>query len=387
MTKKSEVVMGKVQKRGATLSIGRISQTSFEYLMTKAYIWNMFKIVGIQGYKSIRSQKVTLGRMNILIGANGAGKSNFLSVFHLAKVVSEDGLDSWVEEQGGANRILYLGRKNTSEISISFNLEDSVSQPLSAASFSLKEKTDRLSTSLLLSLWNSERNSSEILEKDTQRNIARLFQPLRVYHFVDTGKTSPIKQNCNVNDNRFLRPDGSNLAAVLYYISQKHPKRFAQIEQTIREIAPFFAGFDLQPSRINDSIIRLSWRQKGASDAYLDAEQLSDGTLRMMCLITLLMQPELPEVILIDEPELGLHPAALAMFCALAKKAIKESQIIISTQSIDIVSQFSPEDIIVCDNAGEETVFKRLGDLDLSTWQENYSLGELWEKNVFGGNP
>ena len=320
----------------------------------------MFKSVHIQGYKSIRSQTVALGRMNVLIGGNGVGKSNFLSVFQLAKAVGEEALDEWVEENGGANRILHLGRKNTQEIRLGFVLsgEDSTE-----VNFAFAEKADRLT----------------LVSAEGYKNHKECCRNLRVYHFVDTGKTSPIKQNCNVNDNRFLRPDGSNLAAVLYYISQKHPKRFAQIERTIAEVAPFFAGFDLHPSRLNESLIRLSWRQKGAGDAYLDAEQLSDGTLRMMCLITLLKQPELPAVILMDEPELGLHPAALALLCALVKKAARESQIILSTQSIDIVNQFSPEDIIVCDNAGEETVFRRLVGMDLSAWQNDYSLGELWE--------
>ena len=345
----------------------------------------MFKNIGIQGYKSIRSQTVALGRMNILIGGNGAGKSNFLSVFSLAKAVSDAGQDAWVEENGGANRILYLGRKNTSRIYLKFELSN---PHLASIGFELTENADRLPLAFVDSYLGDDSHCFVASAKDMDDATVRVyFRNLRVYHFVDTGKTSPIKQNCNVNDNRFLRSNGSNLAAVLYYISQKHPKRFAQIERTIAEIAPFFAGFDLQPSRINDSIIRLTWRQKGASDTYLDAEQLSDGTLRMMCLVTLLMQPELPAVILIDEPELGLHPAALALFCALAKKAAKDSQIIISTQSIDIVNQFSPEDIIVCDNDGEETVFKRLDDIDLSAWQNDYSLGELWEKNVFGGNP
>ena len=347
----------------------------------------MFKCVSIQGYKSIRSQKVTLGQTNILIGGNGAGKSNFLSVFNLVKAVSEEGLDAWVEGNGGANRILHLGRKITSGIQLSFRFSKEDRKEQNELFLAFEEVADRLALKYVGTTSLEEVGSFHTSSRSLDSEEARLFSSLRVYHFVDTGKTSPIKQNCNVNDNRFLRPDGSNLAAVLYYISQKHPKRFVQIERTVAEIAPFFAGFDLQPSRLNDNMIRLTWRQKGASDTYLDAEQLSDGTLRMICLVTLLMQPELPAVILIDEPELGLHPAALTLFCALVKKAAKDSQIILSTQSIDIVNQFSPDSIIVCDNDGEETAFKRLDDMDLSAWQNDYSLGELWEKNVFGGNP
>lgn len=347
----------------------------------------MFKSVTIQGFKSIKSQRVDLGRMNVLIGGNGAGKSNFLSVFQLAKVVGEGELDAWVDGNGGANRVLYLGRKNTSEIRLVFELENKKGQALTGVGLGFTEIADNLSLAFIDRYIHNSPNHLVMTTGVISDEVAALFYPLRVYHFVDTGRTSPIKQNCNVDDNRFLRVDGSNLAAVLYFISRKYPKQFSLIEQTIQEVAPSFAGFDLQPSRYNESLIKLAWRQKGASDAYFDAEQLSDGTLRMLCLVTLLMQPELPEILLIDEPELGLHPAALALFCALVKKASRESQIIISTQSIDIVNMFSADDIIVCDNLGKETVFKRLGERDLSEWQKDYSLGELWEKNVFGGNP
>lgn len=347
----------------------------------------MFKSVTIQGFKSIKSQRVDLGRVNILIGGNGVGKSNFLSAFRLAKVVSEGELDKWVDDNRGANQVLYLGRKNTSEIRLIFEIERKYGLALKGIGLGLTEGADYLSLAYVDSYLRQSRKSFVESSRVVNDQIADLFHPLRVYHFVDTGRTSPIKQKCYVDDNRFLREDGSNLAAVLYFIARMYPNRFRQIEQSIHEIAPFFAGFDLLPSRFNNSIIQLSWRQKGASDTYFDAEQLSDGTLRMMCLVTLLMQPELPSIILIDEPELGLHPAALALFGALVKKASRESQIIISTQSIDIVNMFSADDIIVSDNAGKETVFTRLSVKDLSKWQNDYTLGELWEKNVFGGNP
>ena len=343
----------------------------------------MFKSIGIRGYKSIKSQNVDLSRVNILIGGNGAGKSNFMSVFNFMRIVCNGDLDRFVEDYGGANPLLYMGRRNTGRISFEFGLNESGRGGLSAIELEFREALNRLSLSIVDTYAESKRFSFDSINDE----IARYFLPLRVYHFVDTGRTSPITETCKVYDNRFLRGNGSNLASVLYYISVQYPRQFARIEDVIRSIAPSFDGFKLEPLRGNPSLIRLEWKQKGMYDEYMDAEDFSDGTLRMICLVTLLMQPDLPGVVLIDEPELGLHPAALSLFCSLVKKASTDSQIIISTQSIDVVNQFTADDIIVCDNTGEETVFRRLSESSLEDWQKEYTLGELWEKNVFGGNP
>ena len=170
-------------------------------------------------------------------------------------------------------------------------------------------------------------------------------------------------------------------------LKEKFPKHFARIEKTVASVSPFFDGFNLMPNRLNEQLIQLEWKQAGAVDTYFNAYQLSDGTLRFICLATLLLQPNLPQTIIIDEPELGLHPVAVNKLAALIKKASAKTQIIISTQSVNLVDNFGPQDIIVVDRKDNATVFNRLDAESLDVWLKDYSLGEIWEKNVIGGQP
>jgi predicted ATPase len=135
-------------------------------------------------------------------------------------------------------------------------------------------------------------------------------------------------------------------------------------------------------------MIQLEWRQKDSDYPFL-ASHLSDGTLRFMCLATALLQPSPPATMLFDEPELGLHPYALTLLANLFKQAAKgtSQQVIVSTQSAQLVNEFEPEDIVVVERTQGESVFGRLESAKLSGWLEDYTLGELWQKNVFGGGP
>jgi predicted ATPase len=208
----------------------------------------------------------------------------------------------------------------------------------------------------------------------------------KVFHFHDTSKTAKIKQTCHISDNQFLREDGANLAAYLFALQHTNPKDFKRIEMVVRSVAPYFERFDLKPDRINADVIRLEWKEKG-SDAYFNAKHLSDGTLRFIALTTLLLQPEAPQVIIIDEPELGLHPFAINKLAGLIKKASANTQIIISTQSVNLVDNFEPEDIITVDREDGQSVFHRQSSETLKDWLTDYSISDLWNKNVIGGRP
>jgi predicted ATPase len=191
----------------------------------------------------------------------------------------------------------------------------------------------------------------------------------------------------DLNDNHYLRRDGSNLAAFLYYLKLKEPKHFKRIELMVKSIAPFFERFDLEPNFLNENKIELEWKEKGHPDHYFNGYHLSDGTLRFICLATLLMQPNPPETIIIDEPELGLHPVAINKLAAMVRKASEKVQVIISTQSTNLIDNFEPEDIIVTDRENNGSVFKRLKSEELSTWLEEYTLGDLWGQNKLGAQP
>jgi predicted ATPase len=197
-----------------------------------------------------------------------------------------------------------------------------------------------------------------------------------------------MKQPHAINDHAYFRPDARNLAAYLYYLQQQFPEDFKRIEKTIQLVAPFFGKFALRPQTSNPEMIELEWFEEG-EDMPFKAYHLSDGTLRFICLATLLVQPadQQAETIIIDEPELGLHPYAITVLAGLLKSASKEKQIIVSTQSVDLLSEFSPEDVIVVDRNGNKSILSRLDSSTLQDWLEEYSLGELWKKNLLGGRP
>ncbi len=218
------------------------------------------------------------------------------------------------------------------------------------------------------------------------KRIADHLGAFRVYHFNDTSDEAKVKNGCNVDDNRYLRPQAENLAAILYWIQEKHPNHLALIEDTIRQIAPFFDRFQLAPRKLNESQINLQWKEVG-NDDFFNAHALSDGTLRFICLVTLLFQPELPSIIILDEPELGLHPAAVGLLASMLKSAAETTQVIVATQSVTLVNQFGPDVVWTVDRESGQSVFRHLAQADMSGWLDDYSLGELWEKNQLGARP
>lgn len=358
----------------------------------------MITKVHIKGYKSIQDQEIDLKSINILIGGNGIGKTNFISTFNLMRRLYDQELQAYVLKKGGANTLLYMGKKQTQQISFDlyFNNEDYQNRYI----VNLQESQDRLVIATTQTAfysggkWHIQNCDKNVEEASIQSDrlgqawyVNLLMQQFEVYHFHDAGDTSPMKSFSSLHDNAYLKKDGSNIAAFLYYLQERHPKYFLRIEKTIGAVSPFFHSFNLKPNRLKEDTIQLEWKQKGAEDTYFNAYQLSDGTLRFICLATLLMQPELPATIIIDEPELGLHPVAVNKLAALIRKASLKSQIIISTQSVNLVDNFSADDIIVVDMKENASWFHRLDHENLKIWLDEYSVGDIWEKNLIGGQP
>lgn len=361
----------------------------------------MITQIKLQGYKSIKDLNIRLEAINILLGSNGVGKSNFISMFSLIRNIYQKNLQNYTATKGGADSLLHFGKRETNIIDLGICFGDSEGDvnrfmvSLESAQDSLNIKS--IGTSYFEQIYekwhykNFETNVKESDFADIDSGQAYwvndLLQEFEVYHFHDTGDKSPMKGICNIEDNHQLKSDGSNLAAFLYYLQKMHPKHFKRIEMTIRSVAPFFDRFDLRPSRLNEQLIKLEWKEKGHPNSYFNAYHLSDGTLRFICLMTLLMQPDPPKTIIIDEPELGLHPVAVNKLAAMIRKVSKKSQLIISTQSINLIDNFDPEDIIVTDRKDNCSTFERLDSKKLSTWLEEYTLGDMWGKNVFGAQP
>lgn len=350
--------------------------------------------VTVEGFKSIKKAEIPLGDLNVVIGANGSGKSNLIGVFKLLERVLSQNLQLYVASE--PDRLLHHGRKTTPSISVDFEFsQNAYGFKLNVVQDSLVFEYERVEYS---GHWQyaepiARGHKESQLEEaaiESRNKIPQYVLPkvrnLVVYHFHDTSESSPAKQTCDVSDNRTFRSDAANLPAYLYWLHQKHPVQFRQIEEHIRLVTPFFDRFDLEPSRLNEKKIKLEWRQK-SSDAYFDAYSLSDGTLRFICLATLLLQPSPPELILLDEPELGLHPFAIRILAEMLEAASKRVQIILATQSVTLLNNFQPKDVIVAENDGLETSFHRLEEEKLKQWLDEFSLGELWEKNILGGRP
>lgn len=357
--------------------------------------------IKLNGYKSIKSLDLNLSRINILVGANGCGKSNLISFFKFLNELIENRLQFYVGQKGGANLMLHYGRKVTSEISATLDfgnnkydigLAPTDSNTLIFSHENLIFKGVRYPNPQVSRLGGGH-TETKVLSELQQRGpgsiayyVADALKGWKVYHFHDTSDLAPAKGPCFVNDNLFLRGDGSNLAAFLYKLQKDYPQYYSNIRDTIRMVAPFFDDFLLRETQGPTPQIRIEWTEVN-SDFPFTAHSFSDGTLRFILLTTLLLQPVLPSLVLIDEPELGLHPYAINVLAELFKSTSTRTQLLISTQSVTLLNQFEPQDIVVVDKIAGQSNFRRLNDSNIEEWMEDYSLGDLWEKNTFGGRP
>lgn len=360
--------------------------------------------ISIEGFKSIRElDSFPLGPLNLLIGANGAGKSNFVDFFRLLRAMADENLQGFVNKQGGADGFFYLGPKATpiirSEIRFGDNGYRFEIEPTASNEILIAEESMQYVGGLANGHWETvgrgQRESQlKKVGNDRSRNGdwpgvgRRVYDSVSswsVYHFHDTSSLSPMRREQAARDFEYLRPDASNIASYLLKLKVAEPAVYSMIRDTLRLIAPFFDDFLLRPEmRGDEERVRLEWTQTGG-DFPFQPSQLSDGTIRFICLATALLQPKPPATIVIDEPELGLHPHALEALAGLLRKASSRMQVIVSTQSAPLLSQFEPADVVVVSRRGEASEFSRLAGDQLSAWLDEYTLGELWQKNYLEG--
>jgi predicted ATPase len=353
----------------------------------------------VRGFKSIRSlDSLELSSLNVLIGANGAGKSNLMGVFRMLSAVSDGRLQAYVREQGGAHALLYGGLKRTSQLEVGLRfagregyrvLLEGAAGRLVFAKEELVTEVDGLDVPRSLGAGHEESRLGEVdsTEFPLAPYVLESLPGWRVFHFPDTSASAPVKQPQAARGDLRLKADAANLAPVLRQLRDRYPENYQRVVETIRQVAPFFGGFVHRDTA--GPLVELEWFQLGDPDTVLGPHQLSDGTLRFMCLATLLLQhrSQKPDTILIDEPELGLHPYALAVLVALLEQASEETQVIVSTQSAELVNSVDPADVIVTGRARGASTYERLESASLEEWLEEYSLGELWKMNVIGGQP
>ena len=341
--------------------------------------------IDIKGYKSIKELHLELKPINILIGANGAGKSNFISFFGFLKTAYDQLLRVTVAKNGGVDKYLHNGRKNTSEISCELSFEEGDC----IYGFTLGAGVDSfIVLNELLDHWTYEGvgTAPELTVKNAELDgvgyIRNYLNGLKVYHFQETGVNSPFNSDRKINDYHTLQSHGANLASFLYHLKQNDIIVYNRIVKVIQSIAPYFLDFELKPNTEGSEYIRLTWRDKYSENLY-GVTDFSDGTVRFIALVTLFLQPSPPAVIIIDEPELGLHPFAINKLAGLVQAvASKGTQVILSTQSVELVNCFSPEDIITVDNINGVSTFERLDSNKLAVWLDDYAVGDMWRQNL-----
>ena len=359
------------------------------------------KKLTIRGFKSVESlEDFELGDLNILIGANGAGKSNFMDFFRMLRAIRDKSLQKFVLERGGADGFFYMGSKHTPQISAqivsgnctyNFDLSANTSNQMV-----LEEDLDcgdkgphvRGVSRLESSIQNP---SDEELAQPSLfdgGHVHAAVPNLRVYQFHDTSLLAMMRREQSIRDRNMLRQDASNIAPFLLRLREKYEGSYSLIRDTVRMVAPFFDDFHLEPEIKGPAeVVRLEWRQIG-SDYPFQPHHLSDGTMRFICLATALLQPVLPATVIIDEPELGLHPYAVDLLAGLVQSASARTQVIVSTQSPALLDQFKPEEIIVVSRQAGHSTFNRLDTETLRRWMERYSIAQLWQKDILrGGGP
>lgn len=358
--------------------------------------------IKISGFKSIDRLSLSMRKINILIGANGAGKTNFISLFNFLGNLSRGKLKSYVEVEGGAERFFHFGTRNTRKIKIHV----SVGQNEYLATFEANVDKDSLIISdeyckfegspkdFPLETRNGESGLAYVTGKYGVPAYTKAYlENCRVYHFHDTSNQATFKKTQFLDADHYLEADAANIAPLLYNLKQSsveaYNKSYAQIISAIQSIAPFFHDFYLEPTGENgNQSIRLRWIHSNFDNPF-SANSLSDGTARFICMAVLLLQPEelRPATIILDEPELGLHPAALVVLADIIKSVSKETQLICSTQSVTFANQFDVEDFVTVDAKNGVSTFTKPNKMELEVWLEEYGVGDIWAKNLIGGRP
>ena len=363
------------------------------------------KSLSLSGFKTILNlEDIEFEKVNLFIGANGSGKSNIVSFFEMISFMMTDAFDIYIAENGFASSMLYHGQKvtkdieaeikfssNTGDSSYSFRITHSIEDKFLFIGETISYKRHGSIKPYQKHLGDGGYRETKLYHNDkTAKVIKNFLASIRVFHFHDTSKTAYIHQARPLESNSSLMSDAGNLAPFLFKLKNSQPKYYDRILNHIRLVAPFFDDFILVPQ---GNSIQLKFKER-YSDLELGSFRLSDGTIRFMALATLLLQPKetLPKIIIIDEPELGLHPMAINILYEMINIASKNSQIFITTQSERLIDHFEPKNIIVIDrkqdsNGRYYSNFKKLDNKELESWLEEYKLSDIWNSNMIGGRP
>ena len=365
--------------------------------------------LSISGFKSMSQTKplsLELGDVNVLLGANGAGKSNFLSVFTLLNAMNNGSLQRYVAMHG-APALLHCGPQKTSGIVLQLEFADALG---SMSRYTLKLKyglPNRLYIADENIAWiaadgksrheytvYSDSNESGLRQCLEEIGAAMAFKGMSsvyVFQFNNTAVGAPIRLMSGVYDCAALRFDGGNLAAYLRQLKtvEEYRPYYDRIVAFVRSVVPQFGDFRLD--EVNNGSVWLTWQDRYNPSYLYGPQQLSDGSIRFIALAAALLSPPklMPGLILLDEPELGLHPHAIDKLVGMIKMASVNSQVVVATQAPRLVDGFDVEHVrlVDVDRMSGETIVTKPDANALVAWIGKYSTSELWERNVLNTCP
>jgi predicted ATPase len=371
---------------------------------------HQLETLNLHGFRSIKQlENFTLAPITVLVGANGSGKSNLIGLFRMMNYVMQRGLQTFLQDGGGASNFLHFGPARTRFLSanLTFRSDAGLNTYRCELTFAAVDRLMFVHEEVqfqrnganyprMIPIENNEPSESTLSRRDldpglqpTETFIRKFLNKVRVFHFHDTSTTSRMRNYCDETDAPYLRAEGGNLAAVLLRLRKEFPANYRRIEAGVNTVFPELSGFFLEPTAGNGTKLLLRWHPTSNPTEIFGPAHLSDGTLRMIALVTLfnLPEPMAPWMIVLDEPELGLHPAAEAYLASLIRSASTQTQVLLSTQSATLVDHFKPSEVVVAEMRDGTSTFSRLDAEKLGHWLKRYTLGEAWRKNVFGGRP
>ncbi|TDX81213.1 putative ATPase [Rathayibacter sp. PhB151] len=357
--------------------------------------------ITVAGFRSIESITLDLSSsVTLLIGANGAGKSNIVDAFELLGYTVDGKLGDHVLRSGGFAQMLHRSTGPASADAIVIDAWGSWNGPyrngyrmrltsgpddsalLEETTFTHRHDYEQPYDNRL-GLSRESRLTARAHDHSANQYLLDILSGCRVFHFDDTSPSAAPLRFVDVADSESLHSDARNLAAVLLDMKLNHLARYEQVRRSVRNVAPFFDDFVLKPE---GGRVLLRWSERGL-DGVFSGAALSSGTLRFACLAALLQQPRPPATIVLDEPELGLHPAAIHQLADLMRRTETGRRIVAATQSVTLLGQFTLADIAVVERDNGSTVVHRPDREILEVWLADYSVGELWEMNLLGGRP
>jgi predicted ATPase len=382
----------------------------------------MFDYIKIEGFRSFKKVELEMPRLAVLIGPNGGGKSNFLDLMSLMSEAAQGQLEKGVGIRGGADCVGF-GFSSLRNVFVEFHFQgESLPNVRFKLGFDVAFATSNVQVEEVVEEPTTERNGQlsvvkrdrnecvfregEIEERKTLewaselaifqvRDLSKYPTPYRLlsniqewtlYRDIDVGPESPVRQPELVRPAVRLLPDGRNLSSVLYAMQQDHEETWEDILGILKTAYPDFEKLRV-PAGGGDGKVHLRWFERPHEKEGLSANLLSDGTLKLLCLIAILKSPNPPPLICIDEPELGLHPDWIELVAELLQDAAVRTQVIVATHSPHIVAKLDPDQVIVTEKENGETRLERLSSSDLEKWLRDFNLADLWLAGHIGGRP